>query len=115
MIKLDEKETIIFEKMLIDLGAERQFLDKDSEKPLVYHKEHKQLSFVVSGKGYGQAGNEVYNLERGNMMLLDENTYHSFLCTEGKLELLHLHFPIIQDDEDRFIKENICENWKKII
>lgn len=115
MIKLEEKEAIIFEKMLTELGAERQILNKDSEKPLVYHKEHKQLSFIISGKGYAQAGNEVYDIEKGSLILLDENTYHSFFCPNGEMELLHLHFPKIEGDEDRYIKENICENWKKII
>ena len=47
MIKLKNEEIVIFENMLRNLGAEEQELDINSEKPLVYHKEHKQLSFII--------------------------------------------------------------------
>lgn len=115
MKKLNESETKVFESILNGLNAERQILDVYSEKPLVFHKEHKQLSFVVSGKGFVQINNKVFNIERGSLILLPENTKHSFLCIEGNLILLHVHFPKIFGDEDRFIFQEISEKWKKII
>ena len=89
MKKLDEKETKVFETILRSLNSEEQVLDINSEKPLVFHKEHKQLSFVISGKGYAQMDDEVFEIERGCLLLLPENTKHSFLCVEGNLILLH--------------------------
>lgn len=115
MKKLNESETKVFESILNDLNAERQVLNIYSEKPLVFHKEHKQLSFVVNGKGFVQINNKVFNIERGSLILLPENTKHSFLSIEGNLILLHVHFPKISGDEDRFIIQEISEKWKKII
>lgn len=115
MIKLKNEEIVIFENMLRNLGAEEQELDINSEKPLVYHKEHKQLSFIINGSGYIQTNKIVEKVERGNLILMNENTDHSFLCVNRKMTLLHLHFPKIVGDEDRYIKEEICSNWIKLL
>lgn len=115
MKKLNEIETKIFETILNDMNAERQILDIHSEKPLVFHKKHKQLTFVIGGKGFAQVNDKVFSIESGSLILLPENTKHSFLCIEGSLILLHIHFPKITGDEDRFIVQEISEKWKNII
>lgn len=115
MQKLNEIETTVLEATLKNCGAEEQVLDANSNKPLVFHKEHKQLSFIIAGKGYAQVGDEVYEVERGSLVLFPENTKHSFLCTEGTMTLLHLHTPKIYGDEDWYMAEQISEKWRPFL
>lgn len=115
MKKLNEIETQVLEDTLRSLGAEEQTLDKTSDKPLVFHKEHKQISFIIDGTGYAQVGEEIYEVERGSLVLFPENTKHSFLCTDGTMTLLHLHTPKIYGDEDWYMTEKISEKWRKFL
>jgi quercetin dioxygenase-like cupin family protein len=95
--------------------AEEQTLDAKSMKPLVYHKEHKQLSFIIDGNGYVQVGDDVYSVERGSLVLFEENTMHSFLCIKGTMTLLHLHTPKIYGDEDWYMVQEISEKWRTFL
>ena len=115
MKKLDEIETKVLEETLRNLDAEEQILDINSEKPSVIHKEHKQLSFIIDGRGYAQVGDEVFEVERGCLVLFPENTKHSFLCVEGNMKLLHLHTPRIYGDEDWYMLEKISDKWSKFL
>lgn len=115
MKKLNELETQVLETTLRNLDAEEQILDINSNKPLVFHKEHKQLSFIISGKGYAQVEDEIYEVERGCLVLFNENTKHSFLCTKGTMTLLHLHTPKLYGDEDWYMAQEISEKWRKFL
>lgn len=112
MIKLNEEETIILENMLRKLDAEEQILTRKSEKPLVHHNEHEQLSLIIGGHGYAQKNDKVYDVERGSLLLLNKLDKHSFLAKENdELKLLHLHTNRIYGEEDRNIDEEISSKW----
>ena len=115
MQKLSEIETRVLEETLRQSDAEEQILDANSNKPLVYHKEHKQLSLIIAGRGYAQVGDEVYPVERGSVVMFEENTMHSFLCMEGKMTLLHIHTPKIYGDEDWYMAQEISEKWRPFL
>lgn len=115
MQKLNEIETRVLETVLRQSDAEEQTLDANSNKPLVYHKEHKQLSLIIAGSGYAQAGDEVHPVERGSLVMFEENTMHSFLCTEGTMTLLHIHTPKIYGDEDWYMEQEISEKWRPFL
>jgi quercetin dioxygenase-like cupin family protein len=115
MTKLNENETLVLENILKNLNAEEQTLDINSEKPLVYHKCHDQLSFVIDGNGFAQINEEVKEISRGSLILIKSNDRHSFMCKSGALTLLHVHTPKIIGEEDRYIEEDFSSKWKSIL
>ncbi len=115
MINLSEEETIILENMLRKLNAEEQELTNKSEKPLVHHEDHEQLSLIIDGSGYAQKNDTVYNVKRGCLILLNKFDKHSFMAKDNnKLKILHLHTDKIYGEEDRNIDEVVSSKWLTI-
>lgn len=80
-----------------------QVLNNESDKPLVIHSNTKQMTYVLDGKGHVIVDYDIYEIGQGDLVLLEEKQSHSFICTEGEMQLLHLHFPENNVENDRIV------------
>jgi quercetin dioxygenase-like cupin family protein len=89
--------------VLLETQYERTILTRESEKPIVMHKEHKQLTVVAQGIGIVVLNGESNILTRSNMVIFEENTEHAFIAQSEKFDLYHCHFTNKYHLADRYI------------
>lgn len=89
-----------------------QILNIDSDKPYVYHLNTYQITAILSGEGIAIVDDKVVNLKENDILFMDKNTNHSFVCKGTQLELFHIHLPKEGIETDRYILLNNVENYR---
>lgn len=90
-----------------------QVLSKCSERPLVVHCNTRQLSYVTEGKGYVAINGVVSKIEKGDLVIIDKNSTHSFICDNEEIKLMHIHWPKNGVDFDRKVIYECYPLWDK--
>lgn len=91
---------------LFKLNGEIMILTKNSDKPLVFHKQTNQMSFVISGNGIVYLNNEKFEVKNGDLIIIPIMTKHSFVAISNEFKLGYIHWPLDYIKEDRFIDKN---------
>ncbi|TBX05620.1 cupin domain-containing protein [Clostridium perfringens] len=108
IIKIDSNLRSFFEKIFLLNKGEVQILTENSKKPLVVHKKTEQITYVYEGCGLVFLNNKKIDINEGNLILISKGTEHSFVCNEGKLNLIHFHYPKDNIEKDiEILLENI--------
>ncbi len=85
-----------------------QILTDESERPLVIHHQTKQITYVLKGQGKIYLDADIHYISEGNLILIDQNTPHSFAGYDEELQLVHWHWPENQVDTDRNVLKMAC-------
>ncbi|MBE6051252.1 MAG: cupin domain-containing protein [Clostridium sp.] len=109
----DMRQAVI--ELFKDMENDAQTLSKDSEKPLVVHHDTKQMSYVVKGQGYVAVNDNILKIIEGDLIIIDKKSTHSFICSEGDIELMHIHWPKANVDLDREVINDYYSAWDKYI
>lgn len=114
--KFSNKELVKYLKNIVNNEAERvgdyyQVLDPNSDKPYVIHNKTYQITAILRGIGIAVVNDDIIELKENDILIMDKNTKHSFVCSDSELELFHIHLPKDEIDTDRFIlRDNCMEN-----
>lgn len=95
----------MFQNILFQSGGERQVLGATSPRPVVVHEMTDQITFVSKGRGIARLNGEWIALSEGDVVMIGKGTSHAFICASNSqdLELLHVHHPAENVDNDRII------------
>ncbi len=80
-----------------------QVLYPNSDKPYVVHKSTYQMTVVLSGEGRAILNEKSFELCPNDVLFIEANTCHTFLCESDKMELFHIHIPKEAISNDREI------------
>lgn len=70
--------------------------------PKHYHKTHTETVIVLEGKGEMYLGGEVFNIKKGDQMVIPPNTHHSVVVKSKKpLKVVSIQAPKFEN-KDRF-------------
>ena len=116
MTKINNKEFADYLRSLVknnkrDVKEYYQLLKNDSEKPYVLHKKANQITVVLKGEGKAFIDNKTYDIFEDDILLMTNNTRHSFICESGEMELFHIHVPNAEILIDRYI---IREDYREL-
>lgn len=80
-------------------------LTEADNSPVVVHNVTNQLTFVVQGHGTAYLNDEIYKIEKKDILLIEAGTTHRFTAGEEGLTLFHIHIPDDGRDNDRNVLE----------
>jgi mannose-6-phosphate isomerase-like protein (cupin superfamily) len=95
-----------FIAVMLETRFERTLLTPTSDKPIVVHKNNKQLTIVADGTGEVVLNGENNLLQKANMVIFEANTTHAFIAKTHQFDLYHWHFNDNHQLEDRYILTN---------
>lgn len=90
---------------LLSTNGEFIVLKSTDPNPLVYHKKTNQISYIKSGSGFVTLGTQNLKICAGDLIIIPKNLRHSFTAKTSKMETLHIHWPTMYLDKDRYIEK----------